>query len=230
MEELQSIAQRWNVPIIEDAAQAIGATYKGRNIGEISEFTAFSFQAVKLLTTIDGGMLTVYDPARAERAKRLRWFGIDRKAKFENRWNNDIFEVGYKYQMTDVAAALGIGALNELADTLKHHRNLFERYKNRLARIPGITFVDEAADRKSACWLATIFADRRADLKRKLAEYNIEADPAHYRCDKHTIFGGRVKNCPKMDSVEDKYLLLPMHYHLALEDIDRVCDVISAGW
>lgn len=230
MDELQAIAKEWNVPLIEDAAQAVGATYKGGNIGEISEFTAFSFQAVKNLTTTDGGMMTIADASLEDKAKRLRWFGIDRQAKFENRREKDIYEVGYKYQMTDVEAALGIEGLKLIDQTLAHYREMFERYKERLVNIPGITFIGEALDRKSSCWLATTIVERRDDLKRKLAENNIESDPVHYRCDRYTIFGGRVDNCPNMDYLEERYLVLPMHYHLNLEGIDRVCDVIRRGW
>lgn len=230
MDELQSIARKWNVPIIEDAAQAIGATYKGKNIGEISDFTAFSFQAIKILTTGDGGMMTIKDPLLEEKAKRIRWFGIDRKAKFDDRWKKDIWEVGYKYQMTDISAALGIEALKQLNKTLRHHRELFELYKEELADIPGIRFIGEREDRRSSCWLAATIVERRDDLKRKLKENNIESDPVHYRCDRYTVFGGKVDNCPNMDALEDKYLVLPMHYYVTLNDIKRICDVIRGGW
>src|SRR3990167_5053143 len=139
MLELWKIAKEWNVPIIEDAAQALGATYNGRNIGELSDFTCFSFQGVKNLTTGDGGMLTIKDPLLEEKAKRIRLFGIDRKAKFEDRWKKDIWEVGFKYQMTDISAALGIEALKQFNHTLSHYRTLFEAYDQYLEDIPGIT-------------------------------------------------------------------------------------------
>lgn len=230
MDELQAIARKWNVPIVEDAAQAIGASYKGKNVGNISEFTAFSFQAIKILTTADGGMMTIKDPLLEEKAKRIRWFGIDRKAKFDDRWKKDIWEVGYKYQMTDISAALGIEALKQLNKTLRHHREKFELYKEELADIPGIKFIGEKGDRKSSCWLATTIVERRDDLKRKLKEHNIESDPVHYRCDRYTVLGGRVDNCPNMDSLEDKYLVLPMHYYVTLNDITRICRIIRSGW
>lgn len=228
--ELQAIADQWGVPMIEDAAQAIGAQYKGRLVGNISDFTAFSFQGVKILTTLDGGMLTMKDTSLEEKAKRLRWFGIDRKAKFEERWKKDISEVGYKYQMTDVSAALGIEALDELAQTLDHYRTMFTLYSKLLADIPGITFIGEQPDRRSSCWLATTIVERRDDLKKKLKEHGIESDPVHYRVDMHTVFGGRVDHCPNMDFLEDKYLVLPMHFHMNGDDIVRICDVIKSGW
>lgn len=230
LDELQAIASKWGVPLIEDAAQAIGASYKDKMIGSISDFTAFSFQGVKILTTTDGGMMTIKDSLLEEKAKRIRWFGIDRKAKFEDRWKKDITEVGYKYQMTDVEASLGIEGMNVLNETMKHYRDMFNQYKEGLNNIPGITFIGEKEDRKSSCWLATTIVEKRDELKKKLAENNIESDQVHYRCDRYTVFGGAVDNCPNMDYLEDKYLVLPMHYHMTKDLIDRVISVIRGGW
>lgn len=230
LDELQKIASKWNIPLIEDACQAHGAIYKGRHIGSIADFTAFSFQAIKIITTCDGGMLTIKNSELEEKAERIRWFGIDRKAKQEDRWKNDIVEVGYKYQMTDVAAAMGIEAMKILPETLSHHRKLFETYRDGLKEVPGITFIGDDEDHRSSCWLSTIFAERRDNLKRKLAENGIESNPVHYRNDMYTVFGGRVSHCPNMDAAENHYLVLPMHYHLEVEDIGRICDVIKSGW
>jgi len=223
--ELQSIANEWHVPLIEDAAQAIGATYRKKKIGSISDFTAFSFQAVKIMTTVDGGMLTIKDPIQEEKAKRIRWFGIDRKAKFEQRWKKDIFEVGYKYQMTDVSAALGIEGLKVLDDTLAYYAQLARTYKRELQYVKGVITLNGGSN-----WLTTIFVNKRDDLKRKLAEHGIESDPTHYRCDRYSVFGGRVYNCPNMDDVENKYLLLPMHKFVTPEDVVRICEIIKKGW
>lgn len=230
LEELRTIADSIGVPLIEDACQAHGAVYKNRYVGSISDFTAFSFQAIKLMTTCDGGMLTIRNSDLEDKVKRIRWFGIDRKAKLEDRWKNDIFEIGYKYQMTDVAAAMGIEALKILPETLIHHRELFETYRRELANIPGIEFIGDDEHHRSSCWLCTVLVERREDLRKKLLEYNIESNPVHYRNDMYTVFGGRVKHCPNMDIIEDKYLVLPMHYYLNTEDIERICGVIKSGW
>jgi len=230
LDELEDVAHRFNIPLIEDAAQAHGAVYKGRLVGSIAEYTCFSFQAIKIITTGDGGMLTIKDPLLEDKAKRIRWFGIDRKAKMADRWKNDIWEVGYKYQMTDFSAAMGLAAMNELDTTLAHHRELFETYRDELAGIPGIKFIGEKADRRSSCWLATVLVDRRDDFRAKLAENGIESNQVHYRNDIYTVFGGRVDTCPHMDMLEDKYLVLPMHFGLQVEDIKDICSVIRSGW
>ena len=233
-DRLLEISKKWNVPIIEDAAQAIGAKYKGRNIGEICPFTAFSFQAVKILETADGGILTLEDHMLEEKAKRLRWFGIDRKAKFADRWKKDISEIGYKYQMTDISATLGIEGLKQLEQTMAHYKKLFTLYREKLEGIPGIRLMNKDMgindDTNPSYWLCTVEADKRDDLKRKLADNGIESDPTHYRNDRYTVYGGRVYNCPNMDYLEDRYLLLPMHYYVTEEDVEYITNIIKLGW
>ncbi|MCX6794946.1 MAG: DegT/DnrJ/EryC1/StrS family aminotransferase [Candidatus Falkowbacteria bacterium] len=230
LDELQAIADKWHIPLIEDACQAHGAMYKGRYVGSISDFTAFSFQAIKIITTCDGGMLTLKNSELEDKAKRIRWFGIDRQAKIADRWKNDIIEVGYKYQMTDISAAMGLEAMKILPQTLAHHRELFEAYREGLRGIPGITFIGDDDDHRSSCWLCTVLVERREDLKKKLAENGIESNQVHYRNDMYTVFGGRVSHCPNMDKIESKYLVLPIHYFLQVEDIKRICAVIKSGW
>jgi dTDP-4-amino-4,6-dideoxygalactose transaminase len=90
MDELWELGRKHNIAIIEDAAHAVGAKYKGEYIGSQSDFTMFSFQAIKHITTGDGGMLVVKDHSLVEKAKRLRWFGIDRSSKQKGIWENDI--------------------------------------------------------------------------------------------------------------------------------------------
>lgn len=231
MNELKEIADEWGVPLIEDAAQAIGASYEDQKIGSIADFTAFSFQAIKTITTTDGGMVTIKNSDLVEKAKRIRWFGIDRKAKFEDRWKKDITEVGYKYQMTDVNASIGIESMKELESILRVFESNIKHYRQRLNNVPGIRIITDLNPwKKSSNWLCTVIVENREGLKRKLTENLIESDPVHYRCDNYSVFGGRVDHCPNMDEIESKYLVLPMHYHITHEDIDRVCDVIQGGW
>ena len=135
MDELRAIADEFQIPIIEDAAQALGATYKGRPIGDISEYTVFSFQAIKHLTTGDGGMLLLRDHDLRDQAERMRWFGIDRSAKQGGTWSNQISEIGYKYQMTDIGAAMGLAGLDFLDECLSVRRELFQAYQRELSGI-----------------------------------------------------------------------------------------------
>lgn len=231
MDELHQIAKQWNIPVIEDAAHALGASYKGNPIGAISEFTMFSFQAIKHITTGDGGMLSIKDKSLRDKAERLRWFGIDRTAKQEGHWDNDIKEIGYKYQMTDISAAMGLAGLEEFEDIFGYRKKLFRIYEENLANISGLHFIGgNCKDRVHAAWLCTILVEKRIDLQKKLREHKIESNQVHYRNDRYTIFGGRRYDLPNMDSIEDKYLVLPLHTKLTEEDVFKVCKTIRAGW
>ncbi|MDV6033130.1 MAG: DegT/DnrJ/EryC1/StrS family aminotransferase [Phycisphaera sp. RhM] len=232
MDELQAIATDAGVPLIEDAAQAVGASYKGAPVGAISDFTAFSFQAIKHITTGDGGMLMIRDPQLVAKTKRIRWFGIDREAKQEGTWRNDISEIGYKYQMTDIGAAMGLAALETLDDVLALRQSILNRYIRRLAGIDGIEVVGaKLEDRVHAAWLCTVLVDRRKDLERKLRDASIESGQVHFRNDRYSVFANfREGELPNMNALEERYLVLPLHTHMSLADADRVCDVIQSGW
>ena len=228
MAEILALAAEYRVPVIEDAAHAIGASYDGIPVGDISDFTMYSFQAIKHITTGDGGMLTFKNKYLEPKAKRLRWFGIDRLSKQKGIWENDIKEVGYKYQMTDIAAAMGIEGLYELEDVLTHRKELYDHYFQRLS--PSIQVVGDDDPRKEhAAWLFTILVEQRMDLQRKLRENGIEAGQVHYRNDRYSVFDCH-QRFPNMDKVDDQYMVLPLHTKVSLEDVDRICDVIRSGW
>lgn len=233
MDELQSIAHEWGIPIIEDAAHAVGAKYKGVHVGSISDFTMFSFQAIKHITTGDGGMLIIKDKELIDKAERIRWFGIDRKSKQAGIWENDITEIGYKYQMTDIAAAMGIASLAEFDEQSKIRKEIFKTYEEELANCKRLKIVGTGyEDREHAAWLFTIIVEDRYKLQEKLRDNNIESNQVHFRNDRYSIFkeftDGKV--FPNMDKIEDDYLVLPLHTKMTVEDVRKVCSVIKSGW
>ncbi len=232
MQELREIADEWKVPIIEDAAHAFGASYMGTPIGNLSEFTMFSFQAIKHITTGDGGMLMLKDSSLVSKAKRIRWFGIDREAKQGGIWENDITELGFKYQMTDISAAIGLAAIEEYPQMIEHRKKLYSIYEKELTSIPGIQFVgSRRTDREHGAWLCTILAEDRRGLQAKLAEHHIESNQVHFRNDRYSIFKSYIEEgaYPHMDTVEDQYLVLPLHTKVSEEDVLRICDLVRKG-
>jgi dTDP-4-amino-4,6-dideoxygalactose transaminase len=221
------------VLVIEDVAQALGSDSVG-----FADYSCFSFQAVKHVTTGDGGMLLLPEEKRAEACRR-RWFGIDREAKLRGIWANDISEVGYKYQMTDVGAAMGIAGLEELDRQIAYRRQLVACYCANLANVSGVRVLDADPQPKSvpggdldadygAAWLMTVAVDNREGVRRKLAEHGIESDQVHYRNDRYAIFAEFRGDFPNMDAIEGKYLVLPLHMHMTVEDVERICAVIRS--
>lgn len=230
MAEIRSLADQHGIPVIEDAAHALGATYDGRYIGQLSEFTMYSFQAIKHLTTGDGGLLTFRDAGLAPLARRLRWFGIDRSDKQKGIWENDIREVGYKYQMTDIGAAIGLAGLEEFDQTLAYRRSLYARYVANLKDVAHVRIVDDFDPRKNhAAWLFTILVEQRIACQMKLRENRIESGQTHYRNDRYSVFDCH-ERFPGMDAIDDNYLILPLHTKMTPADVDRICGVLKSGW
>ena len=230
LKELQELADKFKIPLIEDAAHALGAEYNNKKIGSISDFTIFSFQAIKHITTGDGGALCIKNKNLLEKAKRLRWFGIDREKKQLGIWENDIKEIGYKYQLSDLGATLGYESLLEFKKILKHRKDIYQLYLNELQKNKNIICVhEETKIKKHAAWFFTILTDKKNFLQKKLRSKGIETNQVHFRNDKYSIFKKFVKNSrfPNMDYVEDKYLVLPIHTKMSLNDAVSVAKEIN---
>ena len=230
MDELKKIASKNKIPIIEDAAHALGAMYNNKPIGSFSEFTIFSFQAVKHITTGDGGMLCIKNKQLLKKARRIRWFGINREGKHKGTWENDIIEIGYKYQMTDIGASIGLEGLKEFKNILNHRKKLFEVYLNELSKNKNIICVnDDDKRKKHAAWLFTILLEKKDYLQKKLREKKIETNQVHFRNDKYSIFRKFARNYkfPNMDFVENKYLVLPLHSKISKSNVKYICELIN---
>ncbi len=227
MEAIHEIAEEYEIPVIEDAAQALGAKYNGKYIGNLSDFTIFSFQAIKHITTGDGGMLVIKNKEYADLAKRLRWFGINRKAKFNRNWENDIKEIGYKYQMTDIGASIGLASLKTFDSMMENRKELYRIYQCHLADIEEVQIMDDFDEAKDhAMWSFVIATRKRKELENYLRLQGIESGQNHYRNDKYSIFHSFQSCLKNMDLREDQYLSLPIHPRVTAEDAIFICDKI----
>ena len=206
LKELVELAKKRNILLIEDAAQAIGSDYWGK-----ADFTCVSLQAIKILTSGDGGILICKNPELDKKARRLRWFGYDRDLK-QKQGDSDLIEAGYKYHMNDVTAAIALGNLKVIDKLVDHRKKLIEEYKKH-----GID---------AHIWFATVFNKRRDGLKKYLSDNGIESGVYHYRNDKYTIFGGK-QSFKNMDRLENDYLVLPLHQYVTVSDVQYICGVIN---
>ena len=231
MSEIRKLAKKYKVKVIEDAAQALGAEYNNKKIGDISDFTTFSFQAIKHITTGDGGMLCIKDSKLVDVAKRMRWFGIDRKKKQLGVWENDVKEIGYKYQLTDLGASIGYQGLLDFKKILAHRIEINDIYLKNLSKNPNIICIhDHDRKKKPAAWLFTILTKKKDYLQKKLREKNIETNQVHFRNDKYSIFKKFTKNqnYKNMDKIEDQYLVLPIHTKVSTKDAEYICKLINS--
>jgi len=238
MDKILKIARKYKLPVIEDTAQALGAKYKGRYAGTIGDYGCFSFQAIKYMTTIDGGMLTLKNKDQYERAKKLRWFGIDRDLRIKKGWQQfkdwerrkmtyDVQEVGYKYHMNDFNAVMGIVHMQELNKFLKHYQKLNGLYRKFLKNINGVKLLPQKE--KDTHWLMTVLFDNRDRIAQKLKEAGVETNSVHIRNDAYTLFKpyARHQKFPNMDRAELRYLCLPMHSKITTQDVKYICKIIK---
>ena len=231
MDEIRKIASDYGLPVIEDAAHALGAKYKGKPIGAISEYTIFSFQAIKHITTGDGGMLCLMDEKKYKEAVRRRWFGIDRAARKPSVLGHDptydIKEVGYKYHMNDIAATIGIEQLKYFDSLFRRRAEIAKRYREELEGINGITLLENKQDRVHANWLFGIHVNKRMKFARWMRERRIEVSVHNWRNDKYTIFGGLRKDLPNLERVDNDLICIPLHHKLSDEDVDYIIKAIK---
>ena len=230
MDSLQKICKQKKITLIEDAAHALGAKYKKKSIGSISDFTTFSFQAIKHFTTGDGGMLTIKNKKLEAKAKRIRWFGIDRKKKQKGIWKNDVYEVGYKYQMTDISATMGCDALNDFSKIINHRKKIYNTYLQELSSNKKIQCIhDYDKNKEHGAWLFTISLNNKDFVQKKLREHFIETNQVHFRNDRYSIFKKFVKGkkFPNMDYLENRYLVLPLHHKVSVQNVKYICKVIN---
>jgi perosamine synthetase len=224
---LSQIAADAGVALIEDAAHALGARYGGRPLGGHADFVMFSLQAIKHLTTVDGGMLICRDPAAAARGRLARWFGIDRQAP---RTEVDIATVGYKYHMNNVTATMGLVQLGHMPAVIGRHAANGRWFDTALKGITGLGLCTWDDDAEPSYWFYTVLVERRDDFVRRLAEAGIATSLAHKRNYLHSVFASSRAPLPALDAFYPKMIHLPCGWWVDDADREYIAAVIREGW
>lgn len=233
MDEINAIAKEADLVVIEDAAHALGASYRDRPVGTLGDFAIFSFQAIKQLTTGDGGLLVCRKKAEHQTAYRRRWFGIDRanrkpSALGQPEW--DITEIGYKYHMNDVAASMGLGQLEVFDAAQSRRKALHQHYRTALARVPGLTLLEQKSDRVDGCWLFTVRVERRLEFIQALKSRGVDAAVWHQRIDRNSLFGGERQDLPNQAVFNSEQVSIPCREGLTDEEAQTVLKAVTTGW
>jgi dTDP-4-amino-4,6-dideoxy-D-glucose/dTDP-4-amino-2,4-dideoxy-beta-L-xylose transaminase len=217
--------------IIEDCAHAWGSTYQGLPLGNHGNPAVFSFQAIKHLTSGDGGAVVFPDAAAYERAKLLRWYGIDREGpRADFRCEADIPEWGFKFHMNDINAAIGIANLGVIDTVVGRHRANAAYYDAELATADGVETLERAPDRESAFWLYTMYVDRRDDFMRKMADSGIAVSRVHERNDMHSCVSEYTAELPQLEQTVARMICIPVGWWVTEDDRARIVDTIRSGW
>ncbi len=219
---------RFGVPVVEDAAESLGATYRGAPAGSFGSFGVFSFNGNKVITTSGGGALVSRDGDAIARARFLSTQARDPGPDHTHR------HVGYNYRLSNLLAAVGRGQLRHLDDRVQRRRQVNDSYRKRLAGVPGIDFMPIAAYGEPICWFTTITVGRELgatadDIRVALEEADIESRPPWKPLHTQPVYAG----CPTRGGAvaEDIYnrgLCLPSGSSLTEDDLDRIIETILA--
>ena len=235
MEEIAEIANKHDLVLIEDAAHGTGGQYRDSMLGSIGDFGCFSFQAVKNIATGDGGMLTCRSDEHASRARKLSWMGIsrgtwDRVDGEEYSWQYDVEELGFKYQMNDIAAAIGLAQLDKLERVNNARRELATRYSERLGNIDLIE-VPVEKDYTRSSWHNYVIKVRDSSKRNKLIDHlksNGISTGMHYIPNHlYKMYSPYVHNpLPVAEDVWKRIITLPLFPDLTIEKQDKIIDAI----
>ncbi|HLG17134.1 MAG TPA: DegT/DnrJ/EryC1/StrS family aminotransferase [Blastocatellia bacterium] len=226
LDAVNRIADYYKLKVIEDAAHALGSEYAGVKIGSHSSFVCFSLQAVKHITTVDGGLLICKDDDDYRRAKLLRWYGLDRDAPAgDMRLALDVPESGFKFHMNDIAATIGSAQLEFIDGILQRHRGNADFYKVALPEFPTAT--DHANGKSSSYWLYTIHVKNRDGFVISMRELGIEVSQVHRRNDLYSAFDRY--RCPLrgVDSFSQTMVCIPVGWWLQGDDIRYIADCVK---
>lgn len=233
IDEFYALARKRNIQIIEDCAHACGATYKGRRMGSHGDIHAFSFHPVKNLPTADAGALTIRSDEYNVRLRSLRWLGISsdtfqRTKKQGYSWTYDVTEVGFKYYMNDVQAAIGLAQLNWLDEDNARRAAIAAQYREQLSDVPGIRLLQYRGDRTSSFHLFCILAEARDALVDKLRANQVDASVHYLRNDRYPMYDEQ--DLPNTEYFWRHVISLPMHVALTEQQVSYVTDIIKRGW
>jgi perosamine synthetase len=232
LDEINKLATEHNLSVIEDAAHAFGATYKNNPIGSISRFTSFSFQAIKNLTTGDGGALCCLNSDDFKLVKKLRWFDIDREntnVGFLGEREYNATNIGYKYHMNDISASLGIGNIEFFDNKLKRLNEISNWYRQELSGTPGLQLLKYNSDRKSSNWLFPLLVEDRINFVKKMKCYDIPVSVVHLGIDKNEIFGGKDFSLKNQRKFDENQIHIPINISLDDLQIEKIIKTIKKG-
>jgi perosamine synthetase len=230
LDALNEIGDEYGIPIIEDAAHALGARWDGKPIGAgTADYTCFSLQAIKHITTVDGGVLATRDSGDCERGKLLRWYGIDRDTpRQDDRIEGDIRSWGYKFHMNDVTATIGLAQLPYLPSLISAHQANAAFYDQVFAG--HVERAGELGKAHGAWWLYTLLlpdASERDLFAKHMTAAGITVSRVHGRNDTHTCFAAwPAPPLPGVDEFASRMCCIPVHWALTSGERQRVADAV----
>ncbi len=217
--------------IIEDGAHSFGSEYKGKKLGNHGNIVMYSLQAIKHITSIDGGLLILPHQELYNRSKLIRWYGIDRDGNRKDfRCEADIMEWGFKFHMNDVNATVGMENLKDASEIISKHRENAKFYDENLKDVKGVTLLERNPDHNSAFWIYSMLVENRDGFYKWMKECGIIVSQVHERNDKHTAVKEFRSPLPTLEKTIGKVVSIPVGWWVTEEERQYIVDCIKKGW
>lgn len=234
LKEIQNTAESiygFKPAIIEDCAHAMGSTYNNELIGTHGNICTFSLQAIKHITSGDGGLLFTPHLDLYKRSKLLRWYGIDRESNRKDfRCEADIEEWGFKFHMNDINAAIGLHNFNDLDAIINIHRSNADFYDNELLNTSGITLLKRSVNSRSSFWIYSLLVEDRDNFSKMMKSKGIDTSQIHERNDIHTCVLKYKSILPNLDNTIKKVSSIPVGWWIDEEKRNYIVDCVKSGW
>lgn len=231
MQALLALGRKHGIAVIEDAAEAIGSVYHGQRAGSMGTFSAFSFHGTKTVTTGEGGMFVTNDSELHARVLTLSNHGRSR-TQTRQFWPD---EIGYKYKMSNIQAALGVGQMQRVDALIDRKREIMQFYRDRLAALPGVSLNAEHEGTRIGAWMPTLVFDDQTGITREKLQAafkgeNIDARVFFHPLNTLPMFAGQTswqsQAVSWSESIASRAINLPSYHDVSIEELQRVCDVI----
>lgn len=226
LDGLRAVADRHGVVLVEDCAHALGARYGTQAIGSVGDSAIFSFQAIKHMTTVDGGLLSLSNGNEVAEARRLRWFGL---TKGVPRTEVDITRPGYKYNMNNVTATIGLAQLEHIDFVIERHQDNGRFYDRRLSSIAGLQPAPVAVNVDPSYWLYTLLADDSDDVERLLLDIGVSASKLHRPNHLHSAFAPYAGDMPGVETFYRRLIHIPCGWWVDDADRERIVEALARG-
>lgn len=228
------LADRYNLRVVEDCCHAFGTTVDGREIGSFGDIACFSFDPVKIITSIDGGAVVVNSEEELERLKLLRFLGVNKETteRYKNKraWEYDVVCQGFRYHMTNILASVGISQIKRVDEFIESRRNVCRTYNDAFRRIDGLIVPPTDFSNVSPfIYCLRVLDSRRGDLIKHLAKLKIDVGIHFVPVHKHTFYrNSRTGDMEVTDRITEQVMTLPLHSNMKPEFVERVIDGVTS--
>lgn len=227
LDRIRAIGKKYNLPIIEDAAHALGSRYKNKYIGSTGEFVCFSLQVVKIINSGDGGLIATSSKNYYQKLKKIIWYGINRDEKknslldpLPESFKGDV--LGFKYNMNDITATLACVGVDHFDKAAARRRIIGERYRKELEKYPGIKLMKYYDDRTPNYQIFPIHVENRLHFAKYLRKHNIKVNINNRRNDIYPMFGKIQRDLVMTKRADEDVVLLPLHADLTEKQVSYI--------